>query len=35
MKLAHLTWPEVEALDRNTVVLIPTGSLEQHGRLCL
>lgn len=31
MKLAHLTWPEVEALDRNIVVVIPTGSLEQHG----
>lgn len=31
MKLAHLTWPEVEALSRETVVLIPTGSLEQHG----
>lgn len=32
MKLAHMTWPEVEALDRKMVVLIPTGSLEQHGR---
>lgn len=32
MKLAHLTWPEVEALDRNIVVVVPTGSLEQHGR---
>lgn len=31
MKLAHLTWPDVEALDRNIVVVIPTGSLEQHG----
>ena len=32
MKLAHLTWPEVDALDRaRTVVLLPTGSLEQHG----
>lgn len=31
MKLAEMTWPEVEALDRRTVVLIPTGSLEQHG----
>lgn len=26
-----MTWPEVEALDRSIVVLIPTGSLEQHG----
>jgi len=31
MKLAHLTWPEVADLHRDTVVLIPTGSLEQHG----
>lgn len=31
VKLAHLTWPEVEAIDRDCVVLIPTGSLEQHG----
>lgn len=32
MKLAQLTWPEVDALDRaRTVVLLPTGSLEQHG----
>jgi creatinine amidohydrolase len=26
-----MTWQEVEALDRDIVVLIPTGSLEQHG----
>ncbi len=31
MILADMTWKEVEALDRDTVVLIPTGSLEQHG----
>ncbi|HVL39316.1 MAG TPA: creatininase family protein [Fimbriimonadaceae bacterium] len=31
MKLAHLTWQDVELLDRSLVVLIPTGSLEQHG----
>ncbi len=31
MILSRLTWPEVEALDREMVVLIPTGSLEQHG----
>src|SRR5690349_20108870 len=31
MILADMTWKEVEALDRNTIVLIPTGSLEQHG----
>ena len=26
-----MTWPEVEALPREIVVVIPTGSLEQHG----
>ena len=31
MKLENMTWPEVEALSREEVVLIPTGSLEQHG----
>lgn len=31
MQLARSTWPEVEALSRDIVVLIPTGSLEQHG----
>lgn len=31
MILAEMTWKEVDALDRNTVVVIPTGSLEQHG----
>src|SRR3990170_2185741 len=33
VRLAHLTWPEAEALRaRDDVVgLIPTGSLEQHG----
>ena len=31
MKLADATWPGVEAFNRDAVVLIPTGSLEQHG----
>lgn len=31
MKLAEMTWPEVDGLSRDLVVLIPTGSLEQHG----
>jgi creatinine amidohydrolase len=31
MKLAEMTWPEVDALERDIVVVIPTGSLEQHG----
>lgn len=32
MKLAELTWPEVEKLDRNTVILSPIAALEQHSR---
>lgn len=31
MKLAELTWQDVDALSKELVVLIPTGSLEQHG----
>ena len=31
MILADMTWKEVDALARDTIVLIPTGSLEQHG----
>lgn len=31
MKLAELTWPDVENASREIVVVIPTGSLEQHG----
>jgi len=31
MKLAELTWKDVDALFRDIVVIIPTGSLEQHG----
>lgn len=31
MKLAHLSWPDVENLSRDIVVVIPTGSCEQHG----
>ncbi len=32
MQLANLTWPAVEALDKNTPVIIPIAALEQHGR---
>jgi creatinine amidohydrolase len=32
MNLADLSWPQVEALDRNTPVVIPVAALEQHGR---
>ena len=31
MILQKLTWQDVEELSRDIVVLIPTGSLEQHG----
>ncbi len=31
MVLADATWQEVESFSREAVVLIPTGSLEQHG----
>jgi creatinine amidohydrolase len=32
MKLAELTWPEVEKIDRNIVVIYPIAALEQHSR---
>lgn len=31
MKLAEMTWQEVKAASGEVVVVIPTGSLEQHG----
>ena len=31
MKLAQATWRDVEAFDRSAVVVVPTGSNEQHG----
>ncbi len=31
MHLRDLAWPDVRDLSRDMVVLIPTGSLEQHG----
>lgn len=31
MILRNLTWKEIDALGRDLVVLIPTGSCEQHG----
>jgi creatinine amidohydrolase len=32
VRLHHLTWPEVrEAVEQGAVVVIPTGSIEQHG----
>lgn len=32
MRLADLTWPDVAALSKNTPVVFPTASMEQHGR---
>lgn len=32
MRLAHLTWPEAETLNRDLVVIAPLGALEQHSR---
>jgi len=31
MDLTRLRWPDVEALDRDTPVIIPVAALEQHG----
>jgi creatinine amidohydrolase len=31
LKLAEMTWPDVAGLSKEVVVLVPTGSLEQHG----
>ena len=31
MTLSQATWPEVEALDRETTVLVPTAATVQHG----
>ena len=32
MRLSDLTWPEVAALSKDTPVVFPLASLEQHGR---
>src|SRR5438477_3934933 len=32
MNLAELTWPDVNALSRDTPVIFPVAALEQHGR---
>src|SRR5579862_8917957 len=31
MILSELTWQDVAALSRDVTILVPTGSLEQHG----
>lgn len=36
MKLQHCTWPDVEAyLDRSNGIVVPIGSIEQHGPIGL
>jgi creatinine amidohydrolase len=32
MKLIEMTWPEVDALSRDTPIVFPVAALEQHGR---
>lgn len=32
MLLAEMTWPMVDALDRNTPIVFPVAALEQHGK---
>ena len=32
MLLADLTWPDLDALDKDTPVVFPVAALEQHGR---
>lgn len=31
MRLEEMTWQEVDAMDRSTVVVVPFGAMEQHG----
>ena len=31
MQLQHMTWQEIDRLDRNTVVVAQFGAMEQHG----
>jgi len=36
MRLDHATWPEVDQyLTENTGIILPVGSLEQHGPMGL
>lgn len=32
MRWEQLSWPEIDALDRDTPVVVPLGAVEQHGR---
>ena len=31
MELAYLAWTDVDALNRDTPVIIPIAAMEQHG----
>lgn len=31
MRLEDMTWQQVDAIDRSTVVVVPFGAMEQHG----
>src|ERR1700728_4155193 len=31
MQLTDMTWPAIDALDRNAPVVMPIAALEQHG----
>jgi creatinine amidohydrolase len=31
MRYGHLAWPDVKALDKDKIVVLPLGSCEQHG----
>ena len=35
MKLEHMTSHDVDALDRETIFVVPVESLEQHSIICL
>ena len=31
MKYGHLAWPDIRDIDKDSIVLVPLGSCEQHG----
>jgi creatinine amidohydrolase len=31
VRYGHLTWPEIQAMDKDRIVVLPLGSCEQHG----
>lgn len=31
MRYGHLAWPDIKAIDKDKIVLLPLGSCEQHG----